>query len=47
MIYAVCILLQISLVGQASYDSSKIKPLYPHYPVNIVVLYCIFWCGII
>ena len=41
-LYQMCSLYFVTnkLVGQASYEQSKIKPLYPHYPVNIVVLYC-------
>lgn len=28
------------LIGHESYEQPKVKPLYPHYPVNIALLYC-------
>ena len=35
------------LIDHDSYKQPKVKPLYPHYPVNIVLLYCrIFGLGL-
>jgi hypothetical protein len=35
------------LINHDSYKQSKVKPLYPHYPVNIALLYCrIFGLGL-
>jgi hypothetical protein len=35
------------LIDHESYRQPKVKPLYPHYPVNIVLLYCrIFGLGL-
>ncbi|WP_369753204.1 hypothetical protein AB3G34_01185 [Flavobacterium sp. WC2409] len=35
------------LIDHDSYSQNKVKPLYPHYPVNIVLLYCrIFGLGL-
>ena len=35
------------LINHDSYNQSKVKPLFPHYPVNIALLYCrIFGLGL-
>lgn len=35
------------LINHDSYKQPKVKPLFPHYPINIVLLYCrIFGLGL-
>ncbi|MBC5837081.1 hypothetical protein [Flavobacterium muglaense] len=48
-LYDICSLYFVTnkLMGHAAYEQPKVKPLYPHYPVNIVTLYCrVFGIGL-